>query len=362
MKRLISYRSALISLMALLAFMLTACTGQDATETGKAKKPPKRQHLVEIAEVKQQPRSVQTVRSGSLKPLRKVKIFNQEEGGILVLPYYPGDNINEGDLLLGMDDSVLVAELAKTIATRKQAEADLKRLRTLRKKKLVAEDQLLRAQTALQVAQAEVRLLQARVGYTKVHAPFSGVISARLVEPGDVVPKYTHIASLIDTSQLITEVSVSGLLLASLQKGDAVSIRIDALGDKQFAGKITRIHPTLDNSTRRGIIEVALSPVPQGARPGQLVRVSLNAREQLRRVIPFVALRRDNQSEYVFIVTDENKAKRVNVRSGIRLDEEVEILEGLEAAQRVITRGFLGLKEKKTVTVVNTSNVAQSAD
>ncbi len=92
-----------------------------------------------------------------------------------------------------------------------------------------------------------------------------------------------------------------------------------------YQGRITRIHPSLDPVTRRGTIEVELEPVPDGAAPGQLCRVELTTHASRRRVIPFVALRRDEQSEYVFILDSENKAQRVNVKSGLRLAELVEI-------------------------------------
>ena len=334
-----------------LAMFSTGCTDSGKPEKQAKRKP--KDHLVEIIEVKQQPLAVSSVRNGTLRPMREVRIFNQEEGGVQKLPYYEGDVVKQGDVLVRMDDSLLRAELAKATANYSQALSDLTRLKKLRGKKLVAEEQIARASTALDVADADIKLLNARLGYTNVHAPFDGTVSQRLVEPGDVLPKYTHITSLIDVSALITEVPISELLLPSLHVGDAVSIRIDALGDQTFTGRISRIHPTLDRSTRRGIIEVQLSPVPEGARPGQLCRVTLSTREQVRRAIPFVALRRDNQSEYVYIVNDDNKVKRINVRSGIRLADRVEILEGLQDNHRVITRGFLGLRENKTVTIVN---------
>ena len=350
---------AITVLLIVFVGLVSGCTGsEDAPQKAKRKVKP---HLVEVIEVHQQPLAVSTIRNGTLRPLRVVRIFNQEEGGVLQLPYYEGDVVAKGALLVHMDDSLLRAELAKAAANLSQAKQDLARLQKLRGRKLVAEEQLARAQTAYDVAEAEIKLLRARLGYTNVQAPFAGTISERLVEPGDVLPKYTHITTLIDVSALITEVSVSGLLLPTLAVGDGASIRIDALGDSVFTGKITRIHPTLDRSTRRGIIEVQLSPVPAGARPGQLCRVTLNAKEQVRRAIPFVALRRDSHGEYVYIVTDDNKVKRMSVRSGVRLAERVEILEGLKDNYRVVTRGFLGLRDGKTVQIVRHTPVKSTS-
>jgi membrane fusion protein (multidrug efflux system) len=168
-----------------------------------------------------------------------------------------------------------------------------------------------------------------------------------------VVERHDHVLTISDPSSLITELPVSELILPRLRTGDSARVRIDALGDQVYGGHITRIYPTLDPLTRRGTIEVELQPVPEGAAPGQLCRVELGTHAAQRRVIPFSALRRDDESEYVFVLDSEGKAQRANVKSGLRLAEKVEITEGLQDGQQVITRGFLGLTSGKKVKPVN---------
>jgi membrane fusion protein (multidrug efflux system) len=248
-----------------------------------------------------------------------------------------------------MDDKLLQADLNKAIATRKQAAQDVSRLTRLRKRKLVAEEEMLRASTALEVAQAEELSLATRLGYTRIQAPISGLVSARFVEPGDVVPKYTHLLTLIDTSKLLTEVAVSELLMPGLQIDDAVEIQIDALGKQIFMGRILRIHPALDAATRRGTIEVILDAPPAEARPGQLCRVTLQGKAQLRNTISYNALRRDNEGEFVYVIDADNRAQRRTVQTGLRFTDRVEVLHGLAENERVIVRGFLGLKAGKKV-------------
>ena len=228
-------------------------------------------------------------------------------------------------------------------------EQDLARLKKLRGKRLVAEEELARAKTALDVARADERLLQTRFSYTQMHAPIDGVISQRLAEPGLVVKRHSHLLTLIDTSTLITEVAVSELLLPSLNVGDNVEVSIDALPNQHFMGKILRIHPSLNVATRSGIVEIALEPAPQGAVPGQLCRVKLQSPPQARLMIPFSALRRDQEGEFVFVVNDKNKAIRTTVNSGLRIQQKIEILDGLTDGQRIVVKGFLGLKHGKPV-------------
>ena len=336
----------------MLALAVAACGRGGKAPDAKGGKEKARSHLVEAAAAEYRELAYSAVRTGTLRAREEVKVFNQEEGRIIEIAFYEGDTAPRDAVLVRLDDTLLRAQAAKAAATRRQATQDLKRLEDLAGKRLAAEDELARAETALEVARAEERLLAARLDYTLIRAPFDALITARLVSPGDVVPRYTHLLSLMDPRTLITEVAVSELLLPSLKTGDGVGVRIDALGDRHFAGRIARIHPTVDARTRQGIVEVALEPVPEGARAGQLCRVTLRAPESRRLVIPFAALRRDTAGEYVYRIEGDGKARRTAVRSGLRPADQVEVLEGLEAGDRVVTKGFLGLADGTAVTPV----------
>ncbi|MEN8763069.1 MAG: efflux RND transporter periplasmic adaptor subunit [Thiogranum sp.] len=329
--------------------MLAAC-GQKADEPRDRGA---RAHLVEVALVQTDTLNVVRTRTGTLRARREVKVYTQEEGRITALSLYEGDKVAEGDVLVRLDDTLIRAQLSRASATRKQAEQDVKRLKELRTRKLVSEDEYTRALTQLEVARADEHVLKTRLGYTTITSPINGVVSARLSEPGNVVERHQHVLTLSDPSLLVTELPVSELILPDLAIGDLARVRIDALGDQVYDGRIVRIHPNLDPVSRRGTIEVVLEPVPAGAAPGQLCRVELSTQPGRRQVIPFSALRRDDSSEYVFVLDQDNKAQRTDVSSGLHLAENIEIKQGLTDGQQVITKGFLGLAPGKTVKPVN---------
>lgn len=331
-----------------LAGILAGCQDSgDVLPQGKAaERPP---HLVEAVPVAQQEIAYSTTLTGTLHARRHVRLFNQEEGRIDELPVFEGDVVRKGQLLLRLDDRLLSAEMEKAAATLAQARTDLRRIETVVAKRLAPEDELARARTAVQVAKAEMDLLRTRLEYTELHAPFDGVITERLAEPGDVAPRHTHLISLADPDSLFTELNVSELLLPALSPGDPVEVRIDALGDASGAGRIARIHPTVNASTRQGKVEVNLTRIPPGASAGQLGRVTLRTRISERQVLPFAALRRDPEGEYVFVVNGENRAERRGVRTGLRLGELVEVVEGVQTGESVVVRGFLGLNSGKRV-------------
>ncbi len=338
--------------VAALVTLLTACGGESSTPAAK-RGTPAGAHLVTVLSVARESAAVTSEHTGTLRARRTLRVFTQEEGRITSLPFYEGDRVKQGDVLLRLDDALLKAELDKTLANRRQAELDLRRLSKLQQQKLVSDDERARAATALDVARAEERVLRTRLGYAVETAPFGGLVSERLAEPGDVVAPNTHVLTITDPSSLVTELSVSELILPDVAVGDPVRVRIDALGDQTFSGKVLRIHPTLDPRSRHGVVEVAIEPVPVGARAGQFCRVTLTTAERERLLIPFLALRRDRSGDFVYRLDKERKVHRVAVRAGRNVGDRVEILEGLAAGDPVVTRGFLGLREGMVVDVVD---------
>lgn len=332
---------------------LSACgQGPDAQKADKKdKKRPA--HAVEIITVSQQPMRIKRTLTGTLEAPRTVHVYSERAGRILSLPYHEGDRVAAGAELVRLDDALIRAELEMAVASRKQAELDLKRLQGLVPKRLATEDELARASTALDLARAAESLQSTQLSRTLIKAPFDGVISARLKEPGDVVPLNEHILTLFDPSLITATVRVPERLFSQVAVGDAVTVRIDSLGDRNFAGKLLRVHPVVDPTTRQGTVEVRLQPVPPGARPGQLCRVSLATPELPRRTIPLNALQYDARGAFVYRLDEASQAQRVEVRSGLQFDEQVEILEGLADGDRVVSKGFLGLRAGAKVQVVS---------
>ena len=335
------------SLPLLLGLTLIAGCGDDqgTGDAGQRKMPA---HRVETLAVQKESIPLERERAGNLKIRRQVRIHSQEEGRITQLPFFEGDAVKEGELLAGLDDSLVRAELQKAEANLHQAKLDADRLTGLADKRLASEEQMARARTNLEVAEAERHLLKTRLDHTRIAAPFSGLVSERLVEPGDLVAKFDHLLTLIDPDSLIVQVSVSELLLPSLTTGTPVSIRIDALPGDGFKGRILRIHPRMDPASRQGLVEVSFEQVPPQARGGQLARVTFTLPPRDRLLVPFTAIQRDREGEYLFLAR-QGKAHKARIEAGLRIGERVEVLRGLDPGEQIVTRGFMGLTEGKEV-------------
>ena len=355
-------RRPLTLIAALLFALLTAGCGDTGPEKKGAAKRPAPGHLVELFPIAFEPVSTVYERTGSLRARRVVRIHNQEEGRITDLPFFEGDRVRAGEVVVRMEGDLLRAELDKAKATTLQARLDLKRLENLARKKAASEDELARARTALNIAVADQTLLETRLAYTRIAAPFDGIVSARLAEPGDVVARHAHLLTLSDPASLVTEIHASELVLPLFHTGDPAKVRIDALGRASFVGRILRIHPELDPISRQGTVEVILDPVPAGARAGQFARVTLETEKVARILVPFNAVKRDQLGEFVYRLDDENRAHRTEVRSGVRIGDKIEILEGLAPGHRIVRRGFLGLTDGKIVEIATASDQRNKSD
>lgn len=340
----------------LLSLVLVAGCGAESTgkpaPAGKQAPAKARAHLVELASAEPGRLSYTADRAGSLRALREVRIVNQEEGAVAEVRVREGDRVAAGQVLLRYDDRILRAQLDKAAAGAGQAESDHRRNLQLKEKGFVSDDAVSRALTVLEIARAEERLLRARLGHMTIAAPFAGVVAARSVEPGNVTPQHTQLMTVIDPSQLVTDVNVSELVMPYLKIGDTAQVRIDALGEDMHPGRIVRIHPANDAASRTGRIEVVLDPVPPGARPGQFCRVVLSTGATDRVVVPLAALQRDADGEFVYVYADKGALRRQAVASGLRLADRVEIREGLAAGAQVVIKGFLGLTPGKPVQAV----------
>ena len=325
---------------------LSGCQQESATQS-KTKRP-KQPHLISTLQAKAKPVATRYTRTGTVTVKHLARIYAQEEGRITAFPWYEGDAVNKGDLLVKLDDTLLQAELKKSQADARQAQLDLQRIRNLKKKNVASEEELTRSITAVSVNQAELEILKTRLAYTRITAPFDAIVSERLVETEDFVTKKTHLLTLINPSSLYIKANVSELLLTQLDDGMPVEIRVDALANKMFKGVIKRIHPLIDEQTRQAVIEIRFDQLPKGVRAGQFARVTFTTREQPRILVPFNAIQHDKKGEFIYLYSD-GKAIKNRIRSGIKIDDQVEILEGVNENQQIIVKGFLGLSDGKQV-------------
>ncbi len=351
-KKLSLYRSLFAYFTA--AILVTACDNDNDLNMN-ARKTQQTVHRVEVIAAENKPVFlIQTV-SGTLEAVTKIRLYNEESGRIIKLPYHEGDSVKKGTLLVQLDNELLKTDVAKATASKEQAKVDLSRVKKLLPKKISTEEEVAKARTILDLAIAEEDRHLTRLKRTSIKAPIDGLITKRFYEPGDMLAAQSHIHSIIDPSALLLKASLAERWIPLVSIDQEISLRIDALGDKPFNARIVRIHPTIDASTHKGLIEIQLDPVPEGAKVGQFARAKIELKATDRLVIPVHTIHYDPEGAYVFRVVDKGDGKsvveKVFIEQGQQFGSVTEVLSALEPGDRIVTRGYLGLRNGKKVAI-----------
>lgn len=232
------------------------------------------------------------------------------------------------------------ARVAATQA-RTQYETAQKRFNDLRG---FGNDQALKA-AAAQRDQAKARMdaAEAQLSYSRITSPINGIVTDRPLYPGETPQAGAPVITVMDLSQVIARAHISPAEAAELKTGDDANI----IGSDNVpvAGKITTISPALDQSNTTVEVWVQAANPGDTLKPGSSVRVELVAKTvQNALVIPQPALITSGSGATSVVVIDpENKPHRKSVMTGIRDSGMVQITDGLESGQRVVTTGAFEL-------------------
>jgi membrane fusion protein (multidrug efflux system) len=316
---------------------------------------------VETVRVKSAPFQDDVAAVGTLRSNESVILRPEIAGRIAAIHLREGAAVRKGEVLVSLDASTQLAELQQAQANLGLAQANYKRTEELFEKKFVAERARDEAAANLKVLEAAVALAQARYQKTQIRAPFAGVVGIRNVSVGDYVKEGQDLINLEDIATLKVDFSLPQRLLARVKRGQAVEVASDALPGQGFEGEVDAIDPRLDASGRSVALRARLANPQLKLRPGMFVRVRLAfGGERQGLAVPEEALVPSGNDNYVFRVT-EGKAQRVKVTIGQRRGAQVEITEGLQAGDEVVTAGQLKLRDGVPVRAQAPGAPAQAA-
>jgi len=286
---------------------------------------------------------------GTLRSNESIVVRPEISGRISEIGFTEGTRVEKGQLLVALDSSVYAAEVQQARANLALAETNFKRTTDLERDKFVsatAKDQSL---NALRVAQANVALAEARLAKTQIRAPFSGVIGIRQVSVGDYVKEGQDLATLEDISSLKVDFRLPEVLLTDLRRGQPVEVASDAIANRTYTATLDAIDPLVDQNGRAVILRARLKNADGQLRPGMFVRTRLILAERPQALtVPEEALMPSGADQFVYKVVD-GKATRVKVKTGLRRGAQVEVTEGLQAGEVVVTAGQIKLREGAAV-------------
>lgn len=265
-----------------------------------------------------------------------------------------GSRIAKGDVVVQMDRT----QLHQAEVQLRTLQTDFNRLDTLRKVGSIPQQQYDQLKAQLEIAQKNVAFLSEN---TRLHAPLSGVISGKYFEPGEMysgapVPTIgkAAIVSLAQFDKLKLMVPVSEKYYPLLKTGQVVGITLDTYPDRTYEGKVFRIHPTIDPTSRTFNVEVAVENRGEEFKPGMFGRVSFDLDKFEALVVPANAVLKMQGSNDRYLFVEKNgKARRISVVPGKRHNDLIEVVSNeLKHGDHIIISGQARLLDGMRVKIV----------
>jgi membrane fusion protein (multidrug efflux system) len=265
--------------------------------------------------------------SATALPYEEVNMVPSTPGRVDKIYVEVGDKVNKGDNLFLMDRTQLY-QLELQLAS---LEKDLNRLDTLLKVGSAKQQQYDQLKTQYDVTKTNVDFMEEN---TLIKAPFSGIITGKYFEDGEMYSGLpttqtgrAAVVTVMQLNPLKVNVSISEQYYPLIKKNMIASVKADVYENEVFTGKVTRIYPTINSSTRSFIVELEVPNNKDLLKPGMFLRISMDLSEVETFVVPAntILVQEGTNNRYVFI-SENGVAKRVEVILGKRFDDKIEIL------------------------------------
>lgn len=280
-----------------------------------------------------------------------VAVTTEVSGRVVVLNLQPGQRVEQGDLLVRLDDRQARADLQVIEAQLADARRQLDRALRLRSNNSISQSQVDELRTALDVAIAQREAARVRLNNHRIEAPFAGVVGLSDVTQGAYLQSGTSLATLDATDQMELHFSVPERFIGKVRVGQTVLSQSPAFPGEIFEGELTELDSRINELSRSLPVRATIDNRDGRLRPGQFMSAALTLQQREGLVIPEQALLIRGDEKYVFVAEGE-QARRLSVETGARMPGWVEIAGGLDTGARVIITGQDRLSSGNPIRVV----------
>lgn len=282
--------------------------------------------------------------TASLLPDEEVDLAFETSGKVVEISFDEGTRVKQGALLAKINDRPLQAQLLKLQAQKKLIEEREFRQRQLLDRDAISRESYDQVATELQSLEADIMLLQARIDETELRAPFSGTVGLRMISEGAFASTQTPIVRLVKNSPLKIEFSVPERYSGEIEPGFPIHFTVDGYPEA-FEAKVYAIDPKVDMNTRTIIVRALYNNSNEELKPGRFASVRAILSQINNTIsIPTEALIPEMEGEKVYVLKD-GKAIERRVSTGLRTESHIQIRNGLQFGDTLLTTAILQLRE-----------------
>ena len=258
----------------------------------------------------------------------------------------PGQTVTAGETLTQLDGREIQARLDQALALREQYGRDSERLRRLLTENAVSRQEFETVESRYHVATASVTEAETMLAYTKIVAPFDGVVTRKLADVGDLATPGRALLEIDDPKALRLEADVPEALIKRVQLGAKLAVHGASLDDT-IVGVVSEIAPVADPASRTFNVKLDL-PLGASLRAGQFARVTVPVSETKALTVPISSVVQRGQMELLFVAVN-NRAQLRLVKTGKRIGEEVEVVSGVSSGETVVSEGASQLRDGQPI-------------
>jgi membrane fusion protein (multidrug efflux system) len=287
---------------------------------------------------------------GTARARESVDITAKVSNQVTAVRFTEGQQVSKGEVLVELDGEQARADLAVANAALTESTSQLQRSRELYATKVLSQQQVEQIEATHAANQARVAAARSRLNDTVIRAPFAGRVGLRRVSVGSLIAPGAVITTLDDTSSIKLDFTVPESVVAAMKPGLTLEATSVAYPGQSFSGRVDSVDSRVDPNTRSVIVR-ALVPNPQGLlKPGMFMNVRLSRGEADLLVVPEESLVPEQGDVFVYVVGDGSVAKR-KIITGQRRVGSVQVTDGLQADERVVTEGTQKLRDGAAVTL-----------
>jgi RND family efflux transporter MFP subunit len=336
----------LVSVGALLLALLGFGCGKKHPATGTAQDLPVA--TVQVRAVESLKRMATEEVVATVRPKLSASLSAKVSGSVQQMLAAPGQAVKTGDLLVQIDAREIQARLDQAQAVREQVKKDVERFTVLLKQNALTQQEFDAAQSRLRVAEATVAEAQTMLGYTRLTAPFDGIVTAKRADVGDLATPGKPLVDLEDPTTLRLEADVPEALVDKVKLAQHYSVNIPNVG-AVLQGTVAEVAPVADSVSRTFRVKLDLPATP-GLRSGLFGRMAVPVADVEAIRVPASAVVVRGQMELAFVVVNRRAQLRL-VKTGKHLGPEVEIVAGLSPGEPLVVDGASRLQDGQPVEV-----------
>ncbi len=331
-----------------LVLLMAACKGKKDKEAAAAK-PAGAPALVDVMIAATEQISTTIEANGSVVAFEYLELRPEVAGRLTYLQVPEGNVVAQGTVIARVNDADLQAQMNKT-----RVLLDLAQKTEARLAKLIAVGGINQADYDAIVSQvngykADLAYTQSLIDKTVVKAPFSGLVGLRMVSPGAYVTPTTLIATLQQVDKIKVDFTLPEQYSKLIRKGAEVEVQTDLSKAERHKATIIATEPQISSASRNLKVRSVLQGVK--ANPGAFVKVYLTRRQDHPSVmVPTNCIIPDDKNKQVVVVKG-GKANFVTVKTGIRNEDMVEIISGINPGDSVVVTGVLFARPKAPLKV-----------